>query len=344
MQGRPRTLPLAFLGLSLGGLVVSRLGVGFVANEVVTRFVRDGVMVLALVLPVNAGLGLNFAVTVGALAAQAGVILAVDRGLAGGPGLAAMAGIGLPLAALAGWAIGLALNRVKGREMIATLVIGLLATGIYQLVFMVGYGTVIHPRNRAMMLSSGIGIRNMVDLEPFRSVLDRLWVLPVGPVEIPAFMVLFVLAVAAAMAWLLRSRLGMRLQAAGEDPKRAVMAGIDVDRIRILAMVLSTTLACLGHLIFVQDIGMLNLYSAHQNTELFACAALLAGGASLRRARVGQALGGVVLFHALFIVSPQAGQNLFANAALGEYFRTFVAYGTVACALLLAQERDHRPG
>jgi simple sugar transport system permease protein len=331
-----------FLGLSLAGLRVSGLGAGFVANEVITRLVRDGVMALALVVPVNAGLGLNFAVTVGALAAQAGVVVAVDRGLAGGAGLALIAGLGLPLAALLGWAMGLALNRIRGREMIATLVIGLLATGVYQLVFLLGYGTVIRPHNREMMLSNGVGIRNMVDLEPFRGLLGHLWEIRTGPLEVPGFMVLAVLAVAAALAWLQRSRLGMRLRAAGEDPHRAALAGIDVDRARVAAMVLSTVLACLGHLIFIQDIGMLNLYSAHHNTELFACAALLAGGASLRRASVVQALGGVLLFHTLFIVSPQAGQNLFANAALGEYFRTFVAYGTIACALLLAPER--RPG
>jgi len=33
--------------------------------------------------------------------------------------------------------------------------------------------------------------------------------------------------------------------------------------------------------------------------------------------------------------SPQAGQNIFADVALGEYFRSFVAYGTIAFALVL---------
>lgn len=42
-----------------------------------------------------------------------------------------------------------------------------------------------------------------------------------------------------------------------------------------------------------------------------------------------------MLFYALFIVSPQAGQNIFSNAALGEYFRSFVAYGTIAFALMM---------
>ena len=51
---------------------------------------------------------------------------------------------------------------------------------------------------------------------------------------------------------------------------------------------------------------------------------------------------GVLLFHTLFIVSPQAGQNIFDNAALGEYFRTFVAYGTIAFALVMTTRAPGR--
>jgi hypothetical protein len=64
-------------------------------------------------------------------------------------------------------------------------------------------------------------------------------------------------------------------------------------------------------------------------------AALLAGGATIKKAKVRNVFIGIVLFHTLFIVSPQAGQNVFSNAALGEYFRSFVAYGTIAFALIM---------
>jgi hypothetical protein len=89
---------------------------------------------------------------------------------------------------------------------------------------------------------------------------------------------------------------------------------------------------------------MLNVYTAHLNTDIFSCAALLAGGATVTRAKVRHALIGIVLFHTLFVVSPQAGQNLFGNPALGEYFRSFVAYGTIAVALILnAKNSDKLP-
>lgn len=334
-ERRLNAVPLVFVLLSVVALHYSQLGTGFVANEVVTRFIRDGVMVLALVIPVNAGMGLNFAITVGAMAAQIGLILAVDWGLKGGPGLLIIALVGLGLSLLFGWLIGLALNRVKGKEMIATMIIGFLATGLYQLVFMVGYGTVIRPTNQDMMLSSGVGIRNMVDLEPFRNIIDRIWAIQAGPIELPLFMILLVCLFAAGIAFLMRTRLGQQFKAVGGSLEKARLVGLDVDRLRVQAIMLSTVLACFGHIIFTQNIGMLNVYTAHMNTDIFACAALLAGGASILRAKVSQALVGVLLFHTLFIVSPQAGQNLFANAALGEYFRTFVAYGTIAFALIM---------
>ncbi len=337
-------VPLVFLLLSAVALHYSQLGTAFVANEVITRFIRDGVMVLALVIPINAGMGLNFAVTVGAMAAQVGLILAVDHGLKGVPGLFVITTVGLGLSLLFGYLIGLALNRVKGKEMIATMIIGFLATGLYQLVFMVGYGTVIRPTNKEMMLSSGIGIRNMVDLEPFRNIIDAIWMVRIGPIELPLFMILLVGLFAAGIAYLLRTKLGQQFRAVGEDNEKARLLGIDVDRVRIKAILFSTVLACLGHIIFTQNIGMLNVYTAHMNTDIFACAALLAGGATILRASVNQALIGVLLFHTLFIVSPQAGQNILANAALGEYFRTFVAYGTIALALIVNTRRGSKFG
>ncbi|MFH0785053.1 MAG: ABC transporter permease, partial [Pseudomonadota bacterium] len=59
-------------------------------------------------------------------------------------------------------------------------------------------------------------------------------------------------------------------------------------------------------------------------------------------ARISNALIGVLLFHSFFIVSPQAGQNIFGNPALGEYFRSFVAYGTIAFALMMHQRAGER--
>ena len=333
---RPWIVPMIFGLLSLSGLYFSGMSPGFVANEVITRFIRDGVMVLALIVPITAGMGLNFAVVVGAICAQVGLILAVDYQLAGFPGLLLISLVGTLLSLVFGWLIGSCLNRVKGKEMIATIIIGFVCTSLYQMIFMAGYGTLITPNNREMMLSRGIGIRNMVDLHMLRNLFDRIWVIRAGQVEIPVFMILVVCFFALVVWYTTASILGQKFRAVAESPLKASMNGIDVDRVRIRAIVISTVLACLGHILYIQNIGMLDVYTAHLNTDIFSCAALLAGGATLARAGVRHAFTGIVLFHSLFIVSPQAGQNLFGNPALGEYFRSFVAYGTIAFALMMS--------
>ena len=44
---------------------------------------------------------------------------------------------------------------------------------------------------------------------------------------------------------------------------------------------------------------------------------------------------GVILFHALFITTPLAGQNMFNNPSVGEYFRSFLAYGIIVIAIII---------
>ncbi|HPZ23131.1 MAG TPA: ABC transporter permease, partial [Bacillota bacterium] len=108
-----------------------------------------------------------------------------------------------------------------------------------------------------------------------------------------------------------------------------------VNRTRIIAMIISTTLACWGQLIYLQNIGTFSTYGAHTQVGQYAIAALLVGGASVQKATGKQAIIGVILFHTLFIVAPQAGKELFNNAQLGEYFRVFVAYGVIAVSLAM---------
>ena len=95
-------------------------------------------------------------------------------------------------------------------------------------------------------------------------------------------------------------------------------------------MILSTVLASWGQLIYLQNIGTFATYGAHTQVGTFAIAAILVGGASVQKATNRQAILGVILFHTLFIVAPLAGNELFGNPMIGEYFRVFVSYGVIA--------------
>lgn len=156
-----------------------------------------------------------------------------------------------------------------------------------------------------------------------------------SPVRVPLVTFLFIGLVCAFNLFFQRTRLGQQLRAMGQDPHVAATAGIDVDRNRVIATVLSTLFAAWGQLFFLQNLGTLNTYSSHDQTGMFSVAALLVSGATVSRATVWQALLGTLLFHTLFVVSPLAGKALLGDAQIGEYFRVFVAYAVITVALVL---------
>ena len=59
-----------FVVLCLIGLVCSGQTVSYVMYELFGRLSRNSFIVLALIIPIIAGMGINFAITIGAMAAQ----------------------------------------------------------------------------------------------------------------------------------------------------------------------------------------------------------------------------------------------------------------------------------
>jgi simple sugar transport system permease protein len=335
-------VPVFFLLLSAAAYYYAGLSSSFVAGEVITRLARDSILVAALVIPIIAGLGINFAIVLGAIAGQIGYIFVLDHRIYGFEGLLIAVAIAIPIGIAMGYITSLCLNRARGKEMIASIMLAFLANGIYQMIFMVGYGTLFPSNNKEMLLSRGIGLRDTIDLAGIRGVLDKAIPLSIGGVEIPALTLLVALFVISIAGYILITPLGQRFRAVGENSEIANMAGIDVRRIRMYAIVISTVLAAIGQVIFLQNIGIFNTYTAHRNAGFIASAALLAGGATVRNAKIRNVLLGTVLFHTLFVLSPQAGQNFTGSAVIGEYFRSFVMYGTICIALAITNRKTSR--
>lgn len=132
------------------------------------------------------------------------------------------------------------------------------------------------------------------------------------------------------------------MRAIGQDIEVSKSSGIAADRTRILAIVISTILAGIGQLIFLQNIGTMNTYNSHEQIGMFAIAALLIGGATVSKASIPNALSGVILFHTMFVLAPRAGKELIGSAQIGEYFRVFVSYGIIALVLILHQWRREK--
>jgi simple sugar transport system permease protein len=447
---------ILFVVLCIGAIYVSGNPLTFVAGELFTRFGRNGFMVLALLIPVLAGMGLNFGITIGAIAAQIAVFWIIYWGFEGIQGFLLSVLMSTPIALLFGYLVGKLFNKMKGSEMIAGMVLGYFADGLYQLFFLYVIGGIIPVNSARLIIPGGIGVKNTIDLTGnlkysldtvsmlqlveiffyitvavlvFKMIFNRvkktpariikdlvvlgiaiavyaltfvpsieaflasdrlllLYAVTIGlvfmtllqvwrivnnkvikknneysvkkpialiivagilyamtyikPIEvilmyvnIPVTTYLCVVGICFFNNMLLKTRLGQNMRTVGQSRVVANAAGLNVDRTRIIAMVLSTVLACWGQLIYLQNIGTFATYGAHTQVGLFAIAALLVGGASVKKATNKQAIIGIILFHTLFTVAPQAGKQLFNNAQLGEYFRVFVAYGVIAVSLAM---------
>ncbi|HZK29206.1 MAG TPA: ABC transporter permease [Clostridia bacterium] len=453
---------LLFGVLCFGAVAVSGNDAGFVVQNVFVRFGRNGFTVLALLIPILAGMGLNFSIVIGAIAAQIGLFFAVDWGMIGMTGMLVAFLIATPLAMLFGFGVGRLFNRMKGAEMIAGLIIGFFADGLYQLLFLYIMGGLIPIKTANLVIPGGVGIKNALDLTGnmkyaldlvkmtdlllvlfiviaivsvfkiimrlkhkqgfpvkilallvFSGVLYALTYIPaverylmtdrlrvLNAIEIGSVIAViyaiwrlvknklhpdelfrtsrYVLMIGVSVmlygltyipfvedivtrstisvlpfamiaglcmfnSAFLSTRIGQNMRTVGQSQVIANASGIHVDRVRVLAMILSTVFASWGQLIYLQNIGTFSTYGAHLQVGQFAIAALLVGGASIQKATNKQAITGIILFHTLFIVAPEAGKKLFDNAMIGEYFRVFISYGVIALALAMhAWQRKKR--
>lgn len=399
---------LIFLAFTIIGFSVSEVSFSWFLGELCGRLYRNGFLVLSLIIPVIAGLGMNFGIVVGAMAGQITVVFVRYFGIGDMGGFLLCMLLSVPLAVLFGWATGLLYNKTRGQEMIASLIVGYFANGLYQFLFLFVVGVIIKvPSNHPLIKPDGIGIRSTVDLGiagkgGLKYALDNLGKIPFTHAviliaaailvfqvlrffrakqemklkknrimtainivlcvivlavcanaivtknsltmvpKVPVVTMLIIIALCVFTELLLKTKLGHDFKAVGQNQRIAEVSGINVDRTRIIAVILSTVLAAWGQIIFLQNVGTLNTYNAHSQVGMFAVASILVGGASTSKATVGQAIIGTILFNAMFIMSPEIGQAVFGQALLGEYFRTFMVYGVIGFALGLYVWKENR--
>ena len=362
-------VPAVFIIISAFAIPLSGYSASYLVQELLTRIGRNSFLILSLLIPIMAGMGLNFGMVLGAMAGQIGLLFICDWGIVGIPGMVLACLIGTPIAIVLGIFCGHVLNRAKGREMVTSYILGFFINGLYQMTVLYLMGWIIPITNPALLLSRGYGVRNAVSLLGIRGVLDNfipavitgtngaeqflsiqgghafiLVQLPFidGTIRIPLMTLIVIGLFCLFIMWFRKTKLGQDMRAIGQNQSVSDSAGIPVNRTRIIAIVISTVLACYGQIIYLQNMGTLNTYNSHDQAGMFSIAALLIGGASVSRATIANVFAGVILFHLMFIVAPVAGKNLIGDAQIGEYFRVFVSYGIIAVSLVLHAWRRNR--
>lgn len=336
------SVPLMFIIICAVFIPISGFSFNYLLNEIITRMGRNIFLILSLLIPIMAGMGLNFGMTLGAMAGQIGLILVADWQIWGIPGIILAMIVSIPISVGLGLLCGKILNMAKGREMVTGYITSYFFNGIYQMVVLYMMGAVIPILHSSIKLPRGYGIRNTVSLLNMRQSLDNLLAIRIAGVKIPMLTFIIIGLMCLVIIWFRRTKLGQDMRAVGQDMQVARDAGINVERTRIISIVLSTVLAGFGMIIYLQNMGNLSTYSSHTQIGMFCIAALLVGGASVERASIGNVFLGVILFHTMFIVAPQAGAKITGDSMIGEYFRVFVSYGVITIALIMYETRKRR--
>ena len=335
-------VPIMFVLICAYCIPRADLSWNYLLNEGMTRLGRNAFLILSLLIPIMAGMGLNFGMTLGAMAGQIGLILVADWQIWGIPGLVLAAIISIPISILLGLMCGVLLNRAKGREMITSYIISFFVNGVYMLVVLYMMGPIIPIAHNTLKLPRGYGIRNTVSLLPMRQSIDNALAVYVGGVKIPVLTLIIIALACLFILWFRRTKLGQDMRAVGQDMEVARDAGINVERTRIISIIMSTVFAGFGMIIYLQNMGNFPTYTAHTNVGMFCIAALLVGGASVEKASIGNVFLGVILFHTMFIVAPSAGTKITGDSMIGEYFRVFISYAVITIALVMYETKKRK--
>ena len=435
------------------GLMVMDMQVSGFVNDMMSRFFRNGILVLSLIIPVMAGLGLNFGIVVGALAGMLSLIFVRYHYamFVGMPGLFWAFVIATPPAILFGFLTGRLYNKTKGQELVTGLMVSFFAEGLYMIFILFVLGYIIPLQYGHGMVIPGyppVGIRASFELglpyaeftgrvpegtipgltramnhiwqiefayvlaaaavalliflivrrvtsskNPF-AVRQPLWkfyvqmalcaalvvfaLISAGQIyywynvhavaqladprvrlhelegispfvvemsrinRVPMVPLLLIVAIALFMAYFGKTKLGQDCRAVGQNRHIASVAGINVDRTRIIATIFSTVLAAWGMIIFIQDMGVVATYTQQRMVGMFSVAAILVGGATVAGATVKNAIVGIILFHAMFMLSPAVARFAFDNELAAEYVRSLMLYGVIGLSLGLYVWRGHK--
>ena len=336
------SVPILFILICIVCIPISGFSASYLINEIVTRMGRNIFLILCLLIPIMAGMGLNFGMTLGAMAAELALILVSDWQIWGIPGVVLAMILSIPFSIVLGTLCGKILNMAKGREMITSYIISFFMNGVYQLVVLYMMGPIIPIKHANVKLPRGYGIRNSVDLIHMRQCLDNLLAVRIKGVKIPVLTFIIIGVLCLFIIWFRRTKLGQDMRAVGQDLDVARDAGINVERTRIISIVMSTVLAGFGMVIYLQNMGNIATYSSHSQIGMFCIAALLVGGASVDKASIGNVFLGVILFHTMFIVAPKAGAMITGDSMIGEYFRVFVSYAVITLSLILYETKKRK--
>ncbi len=298
-------------------------------SNVINRFSWNAVLVLAMVPMVHSGCGLNFGLPLGIVSGLLGATLSLELGFTGPMSFLMAVVISTPFAIILGIGYGALLNRIKGGEMMIATYVGFSSVSFMCMMWL------LLPYHKADMVwgLSGKGLRTTISLEGYYDkALSNFLQINIGKISIPVGALLLFALLAFAMWAFLHTKTGTAMTAVGSNPTFARAAGIHVDKIRVLSVVMSTWLGAVGILVYEQGFGFIQLYNAPFYMALPAVSAILIGGASVNKASIINVVIGTFLFQGIVTMTPTVMNNMI-HMDMSEVIRMIASNGMILYAL-----------
>ncbi|HHT20007.1 MAG TPA: ABC transporter permease [Tissierellia bacterium] len=359
----PRFVILVFYLLILLVAFFLNQSIGVLISDTLIRYGMNGILVLSMVPAIQAGTGPNFGLPIGAIGGLLGMLISMEfipQTIAGHQwiGLLVAILVAIVFGIFFGWLYGLLLNRVKGSEMV-------IATyTAFSFVAMMCIAWLVLPfQNKSMKWPIGQGLKNTITMEntyggllndflslkfvenhltgKLELVFNRSnsWVIENYGIEsalkfqFPTGMILVFLLACYLVYLFINSKTGVAMRAVGDNPSFAVASGLNVNRSRLIGVILSTVLAAVGIVIYSQGFGYMQLYNAPQQMAFGAVAAILIGGASAQKAKISHVIIGTFLFNGILVAGLPVANQLVEGGGLSDVFRVIITYGVILYAL-----------
>lgn len=298
-------------------------------TNTINRFSWNAVLVLSMVPMIHSGCGLNFGLPLGIISGLLGATMSIQFGFTGPLSFLMAIIIATPFAIFFGGGYGWLLNKIKGGEMMVATYVGFSSVSFMCMMWL------LLPYSSPNMVwgLSGKGLRTTISLEGYYDkVLANFLQINIGKLSIPVGTLIVFAILALAMWAFLHTKTGTAMTAVGSNPVFAKAAGVNVDKMRMLSVVLSTWLAAIGILIYEQGFGFIQLYMAPFYMALPAVSAILIGGATVNKASLTNVILGTFLFQGIVTMTPTV-MNSVIHMDMSEVIRIVVSNGMILYAL-----------
>ena len=327
--GLPRLIITGFLVLLLVMAPFVGADLPTQISNIINRFSWNGILVLAMVPMVHSGCGLNFGLPLGIISGLLGATLSIEFGFTGRLSFLMAILIATPFALIFGTIYGWLLNKIKGGEMMIATYVGFSSVSMMCMMWLL---LPYHSPNMVWGLS-GKGLRTTISLEGYYDkALAGIAQINIGRISIPTGTLLFFALLAFGIWAFLHTKTGTAMTAVGSNPAFAKAAGINVDKIRMLSVIMSTWLAAIGILVYEQGFGFIQLYMAPFYMALPAVSAILIGGATVNKATIMNVIVGTILFQGIVTMTPTVMNNMI-HMDMSEVIRIIASMGMILFAL-----------